>query len=69
MTRKKRTRFTRDGLFLILGAGGFLHELLITQGERPSLLLACFALMGVPLFLRGDEKDKDKKPVIHEDPE
>ena len=56
MSRKQRRRLTRDGLLFILGAAGFLHELLITQGERPTLLLACFALMGVPLFLRQDEK-------------
>jgi hypothetical protein len=56
--RQRRRRLTRDGLLFTLGAGGFLHELLVTQGERPTLLLACFALMGVPLFLRADEKRK-----------
>lgn len=45
-----------------MGAGGFLHELIITNGERPTLLLACFALMGVPLFLRSDEKKQPPPP-------
>jgi hypothetical protein len=60
VTQRRRRRITRDTLLFILGAGGFLHELIITKGERPTLLLACFALMGVPLFLRGDEKGKDE---------
>ena len=55
--RQRRRRITRDGLLFILGAGGFLHEVLITHGERPTLLLACFALMGVPLFLQRVEKN------------
>lgn len=57
-----------------MGAGGFLHELIITNGERPTLLLACFALMGVPLFLSRDEKkqaspppDDDETPPEKED--
>lgn len=40
----------------VLGMGGFLHEVAITHGERPTLLLACLALMGLPIFLRTDEK-------------
>ncbi len=53
--QRQHLRFTRDGILFILGAGGFLHELLFTNGERPTLLIACFALMGVPIFLRNDE--------------
>jgi hypothetical protein len=59
VTRRQRRRVTRDGLLFILGAAGFLHELIITQGERPTLLLGCMALMGLPVFLRSDEKRKD----------
>jgi hypothetical protein len=59
VTRRQRGRITRDGLLFILGAAGFLHELIITQGERPTLLLGCMALMGLPVFLRSDEKRKD----------
>lgn len=43
-------------MFLI-GAWGFQHEVLITKGERPTLLLGALALMGLPIFLRKDEKD------------
>lgn len=61
MTRRQRGRVTRDGLLFILGAGGFLHELIITQGERPTLLLGCLALMGLPVFLRSDDRRKDEE--------
>jgi hypothetical protein len=61
VTRRQRGRVTRDGLLFILGAGGFLHELIITQGERPTLLLGCLALMGLPVFLRSDDRRKDEE--------
>jgi hypothetical protein len=48
----------RDLAMFVLGGGGFVHELLITQAERPTLLLACLALMGLPIFLRKDEDEK-----------
>lgn len=52
-------------MFLI-GSAGFIHEVIITEGERPTLLLACLALMGVPFFLRKDESDgaDPSKPPI-----
>jgi hypothetical protein len=61
VTRRQRGRVTRDGLLFILGATGFLHELIITQGERPTLLLGCLALMGLPVFLRTDDRRKDEE--------
>lgn len=48
-------RVIRDGLMFLMGAGGFVHEVLTTGAERPQILLACLALMGVPVFLRKDE--------------
>lgn len=41
----------------LLGLAGFAHEVLINGPERPTLLLACLALMGVPFFLKKDEDD------------
>jgi hypothetical protein len=38
-----------------LGAAGFMHELVISQGERPFLLALCGALMGLPFVLKADE--------------
>lgn len=52
------TKQLRDGAMFALGMAGFLHELIVTQGERPTLLLACLALMGLPVMLKADEKKK-----------
>lgn len=49
------TKTIRDMLTFLLGMGGFIHEIIGT-GERPFVLTACLALMGLPLLLRADEK-------------
>lgn len=50
------SRNTRDALMFTLGAGGFLHELLVSQAERPFLLALCGAMMGLPFVLSADSK-------------
>jgi hypothetical protein len=56
----------RDLATFLLGAGGFLHELFLTQGERPFLLTASLALMGFPFVLGVDKgiqyRRKDTTP-------
>lgn len=42
-----------------IGAFGFLHELLLANGERPYLITATLALMGLPIALRADERRKN----------
>lgn len=41
----------------VMGGAGFIHEVIVTKGERPTLLLACLALMGLEVWLRKDEKN------------
>lgn len=48
----------RDVAMFVVGAGGFIHEVVATHAERPTVLLGCLALMGLPVFLRRDESDK-----------
>lgn len=43
--------WVRDALMFTLGAIGFLHELWAAGIERPFILTACLALMGLPLVL------------------
>jgi hypothetical protein len=43
----------------IMGAGGFVHELIVQEAERPTLLLASLALMGLPVFLARDEAEDE----------
>ena len=49
---------TRDKIFVVLGATGFIHELVIAQTERPFILTASLALMGFPLVLKTEDKLK-----------
>jgi hypothetical protein len=50
----------RDMILFFAGLGGVFHETAIAQAERPTLLLLFAAMMGLPAFLRADEK-KDRK--------
>lgn len=43
----------------LLGAFGFVHELLWVPVERPFIISASLALMGLPLVLRGEDKLKE----------
>ena len=43
----------RDVLMFIFGAIGFFHELWTVGVERPFILTACLALMGLPFVLNG----------------
>lgn len=59
--RKQRIRFTRNGLLFVMGAFGWIHEVLMRSDERTTIIIACFALMGVPLMMHADESRRDKK--------
>lgn len=55
------TRALRDALTFAAGLLGFVHEVLVTKGERPALLVACAGLMGLAPFLRADERRQEEK--------
>lgn len=42
------------------GLLGVAHETLISQVERPTLLIMFAGMLGLPAFLRSDEKGKDE---------
>lgn len=44
---------TRDLLMFWLGAGGFVHEVLLAHQDRPYIIAGCFALMGLPFVVNG----------------
>lgn len=55
-------RITRDGVLFTAGLLGVMNEALLRDGtERPTLLVLFAAMMGLPVFLRQDEKPNDKK--------
>lgn len=47
----------RDVLMFIVGAWSFHHEVVTAHAERPFIVGAALALMGLPFFLRRDEKE------------
>jgi hypothetical protein len=49
--------FLRDVILLIAGLSGILHETVIENSERPTLLMLFAAMIGLPAFLRKDAKD------------
>lgn len=48
--------FLRNLSLFVGGMGGVIHETLGRTQERPTLLLLFAAMMGLPAFLRMDEK-------------
>jgi hypothetical protein len=52
---------SRDSMLFAGGLLGVLHETVLTNVERPSLLVVFGGMMGLPAFLRADEKRKADK--------
>jgi hypothetical protein len=50
----------RDIVLFFGGLAGVFHETVLASAERPTLLILFAAMMGLPAFLRTDEKDKGK---------
>ena len=54
-----KVRITRDLVLFGTGLVLTIHETLIHKGaERPHLLMMFAGMMGLPVFLRQDEKNK-----------
>lgn len=53
-------RSLRDVLTAGLGAAGIVHETVLAETERPTLLIVFAGLLGLPLVFR--ETDKGAKP-------
>lgn len=55
----RRWPFIRDVILFSAGILGVLHETVFTALERPTLLLLFAGMMGLPAFLRADEKRRN----------
>ena len=44
----------RDWLLCLAGVGVVVHETLLTQTERPALLVLAAGMMGLPAIMAGD---------------
>lgn len=55
-----KRRFTEKSVLYVFGLLGIIHETLVADIERPTLLLAFLAMIGLPTFLPS--KDGPKVP-------
>jgi choline-glycine betaine transporter len=53
---------SRDIILFFGGLAGVFNETVLTSTERPTLLILFAAMMGLPAFLRQDEKNGNGKP-------
>jgi len=49
-------RRLRSIILFVVGLGGIGYEVVVDHGERPTLLILLGAMVGLPAFLRVDEK-------------
>jgi hypothetical protein len=61
-----RLKVTRSAILFVVGLGGILYETLAEHADRPTLLLLFAAMVGLPAFLRVDEK-KSAPPSAKDD--
>lgn len=54
-------KITRDGVIFVLGVGGFVAQLLPGAPEKPTLIYACVALLGVVPVLQAQDRRNDKR--------
>ena len=58
-----RRRVSRDSILFVAGLAGIAHEILVLDGERPSVLILLATMAGLPAFLGFDERRrKDREP-------
>lgn len=53
-----RWPLVRDITLFVFGLAGVTYETVVSRVDRPTLLLLFAACMGLPAFLRTDEREK-----------
>lgn len=53
-----RLRLSRDAILFSAGLFGVLHETVLSEVDRPSLLVLFAGMMGLPLYLRKNGNGK-----------
>lgn len=48
----------RSGCLFVCGLAGVAYETLASNSDRPTLLIMFAAMLGLPLFLKADEKSQ-----------
>lgn len=52
-------RLSRDTILFVTGLAGIVYETVGSGTEKPTLIIAFAAMLGLPLFIRKDEAAKD----------
>jgi hypothetical protein len=55
-------KVTRDLILFVAGLAGVVYETVVVKIDRPTLLIVFSGMMGLPVFLRRDEKDPPNDP-------
>jgi hypothetical protein len=63
----KNWQTTRDIILFFGGLAGVFNETVLTTSERPTLLILFAAMMGLPAFLRNDDKRDPPQPPEKKD--
>lgn len=59
--KSKLPKIGRDGVLFGAGLAGVFHETVIASAERPTLLFLFATMIGLPAFLRADERKQEAK--------
>lgn len=54
----------RDTVLFVGGLAGIFHETVISETERSALLVLFGTMVGLPAFLRSDEKKVEEEEVV-----
>jgi hypothetical protein len=57
-------RVSRDTILFVTGLGGLAYETFTVHAEKPTLIIAFAAMLGLPLFIRSDEARKEQAKDI-----
>lgn len=60
--RSRIPKIGRDTVLFTAGLAGVFHETVIAKSERPTLLFLFATMIGLPAFLRADEKKAANGP-------
>lgn len=57
--QRRRWRISRDSIIFTAGLSGFIYQIVNNGIERPTYMIACLFMMGVPAFLKMDDSVRD----------
>lgn len=59
--KQRQNRITRDIVLFVGGLAGIAYETLVENVDRPALLAVFAGMLGLPWFIRRDEKRDDER--------